>query len=303
MAGKTVLVTGATHGLGYETALAIAGMSGRVIITARDETLGNATLEKIKSETGNSDLTLFKVDFTKLQSIRKFAAEFLLRYPKLDVLVNNIGMSTSERRITEDGYEEVFQVNVLGPVLITELLLSAIKAAVPSRIVFVGSDAHKSGRIEFDNLMSERHFGSWKTYANTKLAVMMCALELAEQLEGSGVTLNIAHPGGVRTNIWNNSGLAGKLIGILGAPFMVSAPVGAETQIYLATSPEVEGKTGGYFAKCKSAKLNATALDKTLRKKLWERCSAMLQFPMSGKEAPKVVRTTPAKQSEQHVET
>jgi NAD(P)-dependent dehydrogenase (short-subunit alcohol dehydrogenase family) len=302
MSGKTVLVTGATHGLGYETALAVAKRAGNVIITARDRELGNATVKKIKSETRNQNLTFFQVDFTLLASIRAFAAEFLTKYPKLDVLVNNIGRSNGKRLMTADGFEEVFQVNVLGPILLTRLLLPALKSAVPSRIVFVGSDAHKFGKIEFDNLMSERHFGSWINYASTKLGVMMCAMELAEQLEGSGVTLNIAHPGGVRTNLWNSSGLGGKLIGIFGAPFMVSAEVGAQTQIYLATSPEIEGKSGGYYAKCKPAQLSATALDKALRKKLWDRCSEMLQLPSALTEASQVARFAPAKQPEHLVE-
>ena len=275
MTSKVVLITGATHGLGYETALAIAAMGATVLITARDQVRGRATVEKLVALTGNPKIQLFHADFSSLKSVRACCAELLTRFPKLDVLVNNVGTSSGKRCVTEDGYEEVFQVNVLGPLLLTELLLPILTSASPSRIVFVGSDAHKFGKIKFDNLMSERHFGSWKSYANSKLAVMICALELAEKLQPSGVTVNIAHPGGVNTNIWNVSGFAGKLIGIFGAPFMVSAKVGAETQIYLATSPEVEGVTGGYFAKCKPSKLNPEALDRALRKKLWDRCAEL----------------------------
>jgi len=276
MVDKTCLVTGATSGIGYETALGLAKLGATVIITARDSARGIATLERIKAETTNPEVHLFLVDFASLQSVRDFTDSFLSKYDRLHVLINNAGAALKHRTLTVDGFECVFQVNQLAPFLLTNLLLPTLMASAPARIVTVASDAHRTGHIDFENLMSEKRYGPWYTYANSKLANVMFSMSLAEKLQATTVTSNALHPGAVKTNIGKESLFSIRLIYHLFGPIMLTPKEGAKTSIYLATSPEVNGLTGGYYAKCKPAKLNPEVLDRDLRSALWDRCAEMV---------------------------
>ncbi|HKA88554.1 MAG TPA: SDR family oxidoreductase [Haliangiales bacterium] len=269
MKGKTVLVTGATQGIGKVTALELARMGASVAVTARDRARGEATAEEIKDKAGAA-VELHLCDFASQADIRRFAAEFLAKHDKLDVLVNNAGAINMERRLTPDGIEMTFAVNHLGYFLLTHLLLPALEAAAPSRIVVVASDAHARGHIDFDDLMGEKSYAGFRAYGQSKLANILFTYELARRLDGKRVTANCLHPGVVATGFgrndksWLSYGI--KLV----APFFLTPEEGAQTSIYLASSPDVEGTTGKYFAKSKEKKSNRESYDRDVQRRLWE---------------------------------
>jgi NAD(P)-dependent dehydrogenase (short-subunit alcohol dehydrogenase family) len=269
MKGKTVLVTGATQGIGKVTALELAKLGASVAITARDRARGEAVAEEIKDKAGAA-VELHLCDFASQADIRRFADEFTKKHPKLDVLVNNAGAINMERRLTRDGLEMTFAVNHLGYFLLTHLLLPSLEAAAPSRIVNVASDAHSRSHIDFDDLQGERHFAGFRAYGQSKLANILYTYELARRLEGKGVTANCLHPGVVATGFGRNDkswlSFAIKLV----APFFLTPEEGAKTSIYLASSPEVANVSGKYFAKSKEKKSNRESYDRDVGRRLWE---------------------------------
>src|SRR5271155_54323 len=255
MKEKTVVITGANSGIGLETAAALAGAGAEIVITARDRGRGAAALEEIKHRSGSQRVSLVVFDLGDLDSVRAGAEKILERCPRIDVLINNAGVVLSARTQTVDGFESTFAVNHLGPFLLTELLLDRIAQSAPSRIVNVSSTAHTQARkgLDFDDLQSTHGYGAMSVYAKSKLANILFTTELARRLEGTGVTVNALHPGVVATG-YGRDGDTGGVISFglrLIRPFILSPAKGAETSIYLASSPEVATVTGTYFLKCK----------------------------------------------------
>jgi retinol dehydrogenase-14 len=270
MGGKVVLITGGTSGIGKAAATALAGMGATVVITGRNEERGKRALQEIREESGNEGVELILADLTVQDEVRRLAEELRERHNQLEVLVNNAGLVLSERTETPDGIETQLAINHLAPFLLTNLLLDLLKESAPSRIVTVSSDAHRWAKIDLDDLQSRKRYRGMQVYGKTKLANIMFTYELAERLEGTGVTANCMHPGGVNTNFGNNQGGPMNLLFRLFKPFMRSPEQGADTLIYLVSSPEVEGMTGKYLADRKVKAASDAAYDETTRKRLWE---------------------------------
>ena len=269
MSGKVILITGGTSGIGKATANALAAMGARVVVIGRDEERGERAVEEIRRDTG-SEVSLMLADLAVQADIRRLAEEFRERHDRLDVLVNNAGLVQSKRIETPDGIETQLAINHLAPFLLTNLLLDLLKASAPSRIVTVSSDAHRWAKLDLDDLQSRKRYRGMQVYGTTKLANILFTRELAERLEGTGVTANVMHPGGVNTNFGNNQRGPMSLLFRAFKPFMRTPEQGADTLIYLAWSPEVEGMTGKYVADRKMKVASDAAYDETLQKKLWE---------------------------------
>jgi len=276
MHGRTVVITGGNSGIGKAAAVALAGAGARVVITARSETRGSAAREDIAAASGSDQVELSVFDLADLASVRAGAADLLGRCERIDVLLNNAGLILSERTLSADGYESTFAINHLGPFLLTELLLDRLRASAPSRIVNVASTAHNFARrgMVFDDLMAERSYKPMEVYGRSKLANILFTTELAKWLAGSGVTANCLHPGSVATGYARDGDTTGFMAwGIkvyAHLPVSLSPEQGARTSVYLCSSPEVEGVTGRYFAKCKEKTPSANARDEAAAARLWE---------------------------------
>lgn len=272
MSGRTVVVTGGNSGIGFETAAALAAAGARVVITARDPDRGHDALERLRDRDPKGSVELVLFDLASLDSVRAGADE-LLSLDRIDVLVNNAGLMLSERRQTVDGMEMTFQVNHLGPFLLTVLLLDRLKGSAPARIVNVASTAHKGARsMGFDDLQATGGYRGMAVYSRSKLANVLFTRELARRLEGTGVTANSLHPGTVRTG-WAGDGDSQGLMAIgmrIARPFFIGPAKGAETSIYLASSPEVEGVSGRYFVRCRDRTPSRAARDDDAARRLWE---------------------------------
>ncbi len=275
MKDKTVIVTGGNNGIGLETAVGLSTLGAHVVITARNQAKGEAALTDIKSRSGSDNVELMLADFASLSSIRDFAANFKKDHDRLDVLVNNAGGVNTSRSETQDGFETTFGVNHLGYFLVTNLLLDMLKASAPARVVSVSSRAHERRKgMNFDDLNSEQSYSGMGVYGDSKLANVLFTYELARRLEGSGVTANCLHPGVVRSGFGQNNGgfisFAFKSFYTLLTPLTKSNAQGAETSIYLASSPEVEGVTGKYFADSKETPSSPASHDQEAARRLWE---------------------------------
>jgi NAD(P)-dependent dehydrogenase (short-subunit alcohol dehydrogenase family) len=271
MTGKTVLVTGATGGIGKIAALELARMGANVALVARNEAKGEATLDEIKTATGNTNLELYLADLSSMADIRKLAAEFKAKRTSLDVLVNNAGAYYNERKLSADGLEMTFALNHVAYFLLTNLLLDALKAAPKARVVSVSSAAHTSGKINFDNLQGEKKFSGWQAYSDSKLENVLFTIELARRLEGSTVTANCLHPGFVKTAFGSgNTGFIAGLLGLAQSLLAITPEAGADTIIYLASSDEVEGVTGKYFEKRQVKTSSPASMDQSTQKRLWD---------------------------------
>ncbi len=267
--GKVSLVTGANSGIGYVIARELAGMGSEVVLVCRNQSKGEMASDEIKKATGNQSVELMIADLASLDSVRKLAQDFKQKHQKLHLLVNNAGLIIGRRVPTQDGLESTFQVNYLSHFLLTHLLLDALKASAPSRIVNVTSDAHFDGHMNFEDLQEENGYGAMKSYCQSKLAQVLFTYELAERLKETGVTVNCVHPGAVRTNWGDEAGALG--VGIrIARPFMLSPEKGAETPVFVATSADLEGLSGKYFSKKKDTKSSKESYDEGERKKLWE---------------------------------
>ena len=270
LAGQTCVVTGASSGIGEETALALARQGARVVLVARSRERGARAQERIRAETGNDRVELALADLGSLAEIRRLAQELLAACPQIHVLVNNAGVVNLERRLTVDGFEETFAVNHLAYYALTHLLLDRLLASAPARIVNVASDAHKFGSLDPDDLHSERGYRAMRVYGRSKSANILFTVELARRLQGTGVTVNAVHPGPVASRLGKNNGLLGRAVTSLLAPFFLSPERGARTSVHVATAPELAGVSGRYFAKCREARPTAAAQDPGLAKRLWD---------------------------------
>jgi NAD(P)-dependent dehydrogenase (short-subunit alcohol dehydrogenase family) len=274
MKGKIVLMTGATSGIGRETAIGLAGMGANVIMLVRNEEKGAAMVREIQERTGNSESLCINCDLTSLESVRRAAYGFESEHQRLDVLIDNAGLVLGKRRVTVDGYEQTFQVNHLSHFLLTNLLLDVLKRSAPSRVVVVGSEAHRRAHLDLDDLMLEKGYSTFRAYGRSKLANLLFCFELARRLEGSGVTANCLHPGVVRTHFGRGLGGVSGLYPVL-YPFMKSPRRGAITSIYLASSPEVANISGRYFSGKKVKRSSKESMDKDLARRLWKKSATL----------------------------
>ncbi len=270
MLGKTCLVTGANTGIGKETARELAARGAQVIMVCRDPDKGAAAREEIRRSTGNHNVVLLLADLASLDQVRNLGTEVNRDYPRLDVLINNAGLQLWDSHATPDGNEMTFAVNHLAPFLLTHLLLPSLQAARTARIVNVSSGMHRGGRIHLNDLMWERRYASSRVYAQSKLANVLFTYELARRLAGRGITVNTLSPGMVRSEFARDFRGFFAFMVRLWRVFMISPRQGAETSVYLATSPEVEGVTGSYFVKSRAAKSSRTSHDRDLARRLWQ---------------------------------
>jgi NAD(P)-dependent dehydrogenase (short-subunit alcohol dehydrogenase family) len=268
---RTCLVTGASSGIGRAAALALAELGASLVLVCRDRSRGEAVAGEIRRR-GGSEPTLLLADLSSQRQIRQVAKDFLALGRPLHVLLNNAGVVELHRSVTEDGLERTFAVNHLGYFLLTALLLERLRASAPARIVSVASDAHHyaGGRLDFDDLQSERRYGAMRVYGKSKLANILFTRELARRLEGSGVTATCLHPGFVGSNFARNNGWLGNLAMTLGRPFARSPEKGAETAVFLCASPEVEGITGQYFFDGRPRWPKSWAQNDADARRLWE---------------------------------
>lgn len=271
MAGQTALVTGGTGGIGRATAAGLAALGARVGITGRDKARTQATAAQIAHQTGNPAVDAFAADMSSQAEVRSLAAAVLTAYPRLDVLVNNVGGFWATRHVTADGLEHTFAVNHLATFLLTGLLLGRLRASAPARIVTVASNAQAMAKLNFDDLQGQCNYSGAQAYSQSKLANVAFTYELARRLEGTGVTATVLHPGLVRTafSAEDPSPLAKVMIPLL-RPFMKTPARGAATSIYLASAPEAESVTGRYFVNCKPKTSNKAAYDTAAAARLWQ---------------------------------
>ena len=274
MVGKKCLVTGGTSGLGRATAHALAQQGTEVIVVGRNPKKCEKTVKKIKKSTGNDSIRHQIADLSSQKDIRTLVDEFKKNYSSLDVLVNNAGAKFMEKKVTVDGLEMTFALNHLGYFLLTNLLLEALKTSQNARIVNVSSGAHSGCRtIDFENLQGEKNFDGRAAYALSKLCNVLFTYELARRLSDTDITVNALSPGGVATNFSRNNGLvpwARHIVSHLLTGNLVGPQKGARTNVYLATSPEVEGITGKYFQNQKTVQSSDISYDEALGKQLWD---------------------------------
>jgi NAD(P)-dependent dehydrogenase (short-subunit alcohol dehydrogenase family) len=280
MTGRTVLVTGGTGGIGGATAAGLADLGARVGIVGREQQRAEAAAEQIRAAGGQVDV--FTADVASQRQVRRLAEQVLAAYPRLDVLVNNVGGYWATRHETEDGLERTFAVNHLAPFLLTNLLLDRLRASAPARIVSVSSGAQSMGRIDFDDLTGERGYNGQRAYNQSKLANVLFTYELARRLEGTGVTATVLHPGVVRTSFGReDSGRWMRLMLPVVRPFMKTPQEGARTSIHLASAPEVEGVTGQYFARSRPKESSKASYDRAAAARLWEASTRLVGLDLN----------------------
>jgi NAD(P)-dependent dehydrogenase (short-subunit alcohol dehydrogenase family) len=275
MKGKTIVATGATSGIGEAAVLALAGQGARIVIVARDEARGRATMQKIEAKAPGLGHRLHLADLSSIAATRKVGAAIAASEPRIDVLINNAGALFSNRRVTPEGLELTFALNHMSYFVLTEALRERLTASAPARIVSTSSIAHERESLDFNDLQSANGYGGLKAYSRSKLANILFTRELARRLAGTGVTANCLHPGVVKTRFGDSSGgFAGLLIPFLRL-FFISPEQGADTIVYLASSPEVEKTAGEYFVKRKITKPSAAARDDAAAKRLWGASEAL----------------------------
>ena len=272
---KICVVTGANAGIGKVTARELAAQGATVIMVARSRQRGEAALADVKTSRGSSKVHLLLAALSSMAEVRQLATDIKANFNRLDVLVNNAGAFFKNRQLSPDGFEMTFALNHLSYFLLTNLLLDRLKASAPSRIVNVSSGAHFGSQIKFDDLQFEQKYRGFAAYSQSKLANIMFTYELARRLEGSKVTANVLHPGTVATQFGAGEGVMSWVYKLL-RPFMLTPEQGAETQVYLASAPQVEGVTGQYFTKKKPVRSAAASYDTAAAQRLWQISAAMV---------------------------
>jgi NAD(P)-dependent dehydrogenase (short-subunit alcohol dehydrogenase family) len=267
MAGKTVVITGATSGIGEVAADRLAGKGERIIFIARDRARGEETLKHLRA-ISDGDHQAYYADLSRLSEMRRIAGEIAAAEPHVDILVNNAGAMFNTRKVTEDGFEKTFALNHMAYFVLTNLLLPKIGAG--ARIVSTASDAHKGAKLDFSDMQSSHHYSGFAVYGRSKLCNILFTRELARRLQGTGITANCFHPGFVATRFGNEAGGA-LSFGIRAAKtFALTPEEGAQTMVYLASSPDVADVSGSYFVKCKTATPAREAQNDADAQRLWE---------------------------------
>jgi NAD(P)-dependent dehydrogenase (short-subunit alcohol dehydrogenase family) len=279
LAGKTVVVTGGTGGLGWQTALALAAMDARLVLIGRDPARGEAALGYLRRQSAGAAVEAHYADLSRLDDVRRIAATLGEKLDRIDVLVNNAGAIFNRREVTEDGLERTFALNHMGYFLLTLLLWDKLLRSAPARIVNVASEAHRGARFDFADLQSSKRYGGWKAYRRSKLCNILFTRELARRLAGSGVTANCVHPGFCATGIGNNtSGWFRRGVRLAKRLFAIAPERGARTLIYAAAAPELADVNGAYFIDCRPATPSPEAQDDESARRLWE-ASARIAGP------------------------
>ena len=278
--GKTVLLTGATSGIGLEASVELARRGARMVLVGRDAARTEAARVQVIERSGSGEVATLLCDFSSQAAIRAFAEAVLARHPRLDVLVNNAGGVNKARRLTVDGIEATFAVNHLGYFLLTNLLRDRLVESAPSRVVTVASVGHRHGTLDFADLGYQRGYSTLRAYTRSKLANVLFAAELARRLAGTGVTSNCLHPGSVDTNIWSGAPFwARPIISIALRPFFISAEKGGATIVQLVADPALEGVSGKYFESGVRAEPSLLGEDAALAGRLWEVSAQLVHLP------------------------
>jgi NAD(P)-dependent dehydrogenase (short-subunit alcohol dehydrogenase family) len=276
--GRVFVVTGATSGIGRETARELAARGATLALVIRDRARGEALRREI-----GGDVHLVVADLASMAEVSRAATELCGRFPAIHVLVNNAGAIFGDRELTADGFERTFALNHLAYFLLTSLLGEPLRRAAPSRVVNVSSAAHQMGKIRFDDLQLARGYSPFRAYAQSKLANILFTRELARRLEGTGVTANCLHPGTIGSNFGQSGSKAFAFLARLGRPLLAGPRKGARTTLYLATSPEVERVTGEYFVRCRVARPSRAARDPETARRLWEASEALCQAALEAR--------------------
>ena len=275
MRGKTVVITGGTSGIGEVAAVALAKMGARIVLVARNKSRGDATLARIRDNAPDIAHSVYFADLLRLAQMKRVAAEIADREPRIDVLINNAGALFAKRRLTEDGLERTFALNHMAYFIVTAGLRERLLASGPARIINTASAAHQGATLDFDDLQSAKNFGGRKAYSQSKLCNILFTRELARGLQGTGVTANCLHPGFVATRFGDQSGgLISRLVWL--SKFFAISPIeGAETIIYLASSPDVAEATGQYFYNSVPIRPSSWAQDDRSALLLWQHSAAL----------------------------
>ncbi len=285
MQGKVVLITGANQGIGKASAIELGKLGARLVLVCRNGEKGRAAVADVRRE-GARDVELIVGDMSSQADVRRVAGEFKAKYDRLDVLLNNAGVLVTTRRSTIDGIEETFGVNHLGYFLLTHLLLEVLKASGPSRIVSVSSEAHRRGKMRWDDLeFKAGAYSAMAAYSQSKLANILFTREVARRLEGSGVTANCLHPGVIASGFGHTYGGIFSVVLKIASPFLITPEKGARTSVFLASSPEVQGVSGKYFDKCKQRQPSAEALVEGAPERLWAISESMTGVRVSSAAA------------------
>jgi retinol dehydrogenase-14 len=282
MAGRTVLVTGGSGGIGRATALGLAIMGAQLAISGRDRERTESAAREIRAA-GGGEVDVVVADLSSQSEVRRLADEVLQSLSRIDVVVNNVGGYWHTRHITADGLERTFALNHLAPFLLTNLLLERLKQSAPARVVTVSSSAHRSGRIDFDDLQGERSYSGARAYSQSKLANLLFTYELASRLQGTSVTANALHPGVVRTAFGaEDASTVQRLFTPFVRPFLKSPAEGAATSIHLASAPDLEQVTGRYFANSKPRTSSKRSYDKAAAARLWQLSADLVGLTTAG---------------------
>jgi NAD(P)-dependent dehydrogenase (short-subunit alcohol dehydrogenase family) len=280
MQGKVCVITGATSGIGLVAAERLAAVGARLVLVGRDKARGEAAIARIKRRTPGAEIRMHYADLSRLVEMNRLASEIAAMEPRIDVLINNAGAMFAQRSVTEDGLERTFAVNHMAYFVLANRLKERLVAAAPARIVNTASDAHRGNTLDFDDLQSARRYRGLTAYGRSKLANILFTREFARRLSGTGVTVNCLHPGFVATRIADNNGGVFRLgVGIAKSLFALSPEKGAQTIVHLASSPEIAGITGGYFAKSRPATPTAAAQDDGAAGRLWEESVKLARLP------------------------
>jgi NAD(P)-dependent dehydrogenase (short-subunit alcohol dehydrogenase family) len=285
MRGKVCLVTGATSGIGLVAARELTRRGARVLVAGRSPARCDAALRLIREQAGGAEAEALLADLSSQEQVRALAGQVRQRHARLDVLVNNAGGIWFRRELTADGLERTFAVNHLAYFLLTHLLLDALKAAGPARIVNVSSAAHRKADLDFADLQGEHGYDGWRQYCRSKLMNLLFTYELARRLAGSAVTVNALHPGWVATGFAGNNGLRGRLWQLAARWFGINSEEGARTITYLAASADVAGASGGYYMRERPAVSSPASHDAAAQQRLWQVSLQLTGLPSAAPSA------------------
>ncbi|HVA12031.1 MAG TPA: SDR family oxidoreductase [Stellaceae bacterium] len=280
MNGKTCIITGATDGIGLEAAARLGALGARLVLVGRNRAKGEAALATLHQRVPGITVEMHYADLSRRDEVLRLAGELLAAAPRIDVLLNNAGGFFARRTLTEDGLEHTFALNHMGYFRLTALLRERLVASAPARIVNVASEAHRGARLDFDDLQNAKGYRGWKAYQRSKLANILFTRALARRLVGTGVTANCLHPGFVATGFGdNNSGLWRWAIAAAKRVMAIPVERGAETPVYLASSPEIDGVTAKYFDQCRERAPDAPAQDEAAAERLWAASEKLAGLP------------------------